>query len=580
MIRLLISSLLILMSSDPIQAKSQESGFLSWQRILHAQEGMSSIESPEFFISPRGMRDPRAEWEALIRADERQQSDWACRFPARILVFERISGRSWPAAPCTEYLAWKKRLNFRSLSLVYSTAYAGNPASALGHNILKFNLQDGAEDEQESGLPLLDYGFGFLAKSDPNDGGMVYIFKGLFGAYPGFFVLQPYYELVNTYAYAENRDLWEVELSLSHEEKDLFLAHVWELIHQASTPYYFTHVNCSTMILEVLDAVKPDWDLRSQFKGLILPQAVMQKVAAVGANGRDYFWPSQKRIFGERWRLLNADQRKKFLDWRDHAKLAAAADDAAVLDTIIEQLNLKKSKITLDQQEALRADEDRVLLARSHLPASSLQLPGRASAGNNPLAAHGLHKLTLLAGTEDAGLRLRHGLHDLLDAPQGFNSYYHTNFFDLSLMRRHTDKKIGYDFRVIDLWSINPHERINPAGTWAVTFGIDDQGLHLRGAFGASLELRADRSLVYGMPDLDVTREGQSAGVRLGWFHSWTFGWRQLLEFHPAYALDSQAIRWDWMWEQRWSLNRHWQLEARISYEDQVQARLGIGQYF
>ncbi|WP_141735465.1 Lnb N-terminal periplasmic domain-containing protein [Oligoflexus tunisiensis] len=588
--------LLFLMASIARAQTSAPGLHPSWLRLLHYQSTwsgslLSSITSPEFFLSSAGARDPEAEWKTLAGTwDPAAQKTIACRFPARVLLYQKLSGQTWPAAPCPDYVEWKKGLSFHSLSLVYSTAYAGNPASVLGHNILKLNLHEPMpEDQAESGLPLLDYGIGFLARHDPEDDPVSYMVHGLFGGYPGFFVLQPYYELVNTYAYAENRDLWELEIHLSPMERELFLAHVWELIHRASSPYYFTHVNCSTMLLEILEAVRPNWNLRDRIPGLVLPQAVMQTVAEVVGPSRDAFWPSQKRIFDDHWRHLNAEQQEKFLDWRQTGDSVAVADDPRLLDTIMHQLNLKKAGLEPAEQIELRAQEDQILLARSRLPASTLQTTDRTRAGNNPLLAHGLHKFSLLAGRDQTAsllaLRLRWGLHDLLDEPQGFNPYYHINFFDLRLWQAEGEPNPDYNLEIFDLMSLTPFERVAPAGSWAVSCGLHKEAEgprpHCRGGYGLAWEWAADRSLFYVLPGMNLTITGIEAEMRLGWYQAWTARWRQLLEIRPRKAqATSQGLRWDWTWEQRWSLNRRWQLEWRLVREESWQTLAGVGQFF
>ncbi len=567
----------------------------SWLRILHYRETFSgswqsSITSSQFFLSPQSAHDPEAEWNALEQAAEGSDAESiACRFPARVLIYQNISGVSWPSAPCADYLEWKKRLEFHSLSLVYSTAYAGNPASVLGHNMIKLNRFDPAlEEDPESGLSLLDYGIGFLARHDPNDGPVTYVANGLFGGYPGFFILQPYYELVNAYAYAENRDLWELELSLTPAEREIFLAHVWELIHQASTSYYFTHVNCSTMLLELLESIRPSWNFRERIPGLVLPQAVMQTVAEVVGRGHENFWPSQKRIFQKHWQHLRAEQQDKFFDWRASSNTVAVADDPLVLDTILHQINLEKSGRGAYEQPRLRAQEDQILLARSRLPATALTLPDRSQARNNPLLAHGLHKFTLLGGREGPGqltaLRLRWGLHDLLDEPQGFDPYYHINFFDLRLWQR-PGTEVDYRLEVVELMSLVPLERVDPTGSWAMTCGVhrEDEGPrpHCRGAYGLAFEMKADRTLLYFLPGMNLTITSSLAELRLGWYQVWTERWRQLLEIVPRKNLDQKdAWRWDWSWEQRWSFHRSWQLEMRLAREGEWQSLLGVGQFF
>ena len=143
------------------------------------------------------------------------------------------------------------------MSLVFSTAYAGNSASMFGHTLLKLNRTDSA-----SGRGLLDYGVAFFALADPTDGAL-YAVKGLFGGYPGFYAVQAYYELVNQYAYNENRDLWELPIDLTVREKELLIAHLWELSREASASYFFTHVNCAAMLAELIDAVKPTWRIQT-----------------------------------------------------------------------------------------------------------------------------------------------------------------------------------------------------------------------------------------------------------------------------------------------------------------------------
>ncbi len=568
----------------------------SWLRLLHYDSTLlgswqSSVHAPDFFLTPHGRHDPQAEWNAWMQTrSPDQQRDLACRFPARVLISQRLTGQIWPVPPCVEYGDWKKRLDFHSLSLVYSTAYAGNPASVLGHNILKLNREDPSTPAYvESGLPLLDYGIGFLARSDPRDGPVFYVLNGLLGGYPGFFVLQPYYELVNTYAYAENRDLWELEIKLDADERELFLAHIWELIHYASAPYHFTHVNCSTMLLEILEAVRPHWNLRQRISGLVLPHAVMQTVAAQQGASNESFWPSQRRIFGEHWRQLNAVQQEKFLDWRDGSDAVAVADEPLVLDAIMDQLNMQKSRLDITEQSRLRVQEDQILLARSRLPASTLQPPDRSRATNNPLWAHGLHKFSLLAGLEREGtllsLRLRWGLHDLLDEPQGFDPYYHINFFDLRLRQTTRTLALDYTLDVVDLMSLHPFERVEPSGSWAISAGLHDteDGArpHVRGSYGVAWEMRADRSLIYALPTTKLTITSFEVGFRLGWYHAWTARWRQLLEILPRQSLSRKdRVHWDWSWEQRWSLNRSWQVEWRLAREDRWQSLVGIGQFF
>jgi hypothetical protein len=375
---------------------------------------------------------------------------------------------------------------------------------------------------------------------------------------------------------------------LNPDERELFLAHVWELIHQASAPYYFTHVNCSTMLVEILEAVRPEWGLRGSLPGLVLPHAVMQAVATLQGPSQESFWPSQKRIFHEHWSQLSALQQEKFMSWRRSSQLLAVADDALLLDTILHQLNLDKAHRTAAEQLSLRAMEDQVLLSRAHLPASSLRLPDRTQASNNPLLAHALHKFTLLGGRDDQGnllaLRLRWGLHDLLDQPQGFNPYYQLNFLDLRLWQTSAED-VEYRLEFVDMMALHPWERADAAGSWALACGLhrerEGPRPHCRGAYGVAWEMGRERGMFYVLPGMNLTITSFVAEIRAGWYQAWTERWRQLLEIVPRQELNAgRNLRWDWSLEQRWSLNRSWQVEWRLAREDRWQSLVGVGQFF
>lgn len=87
----------------------------------------------------------------------------------------------------------------RTVSLVFSTAYAGNPASMLGHTFIKLNLFDKKGQVQND---LLNYSASFAAFPEDNVG-FLYFIKGLTGQYKGVFSLDPFYVHVATYSYKE-----------------------------------------------------------------------------------------------------------------------------------------------------------------------------------------------------------------------------------------------------------------------------------------------------------------------------------------------------------------------------------------
>ncbi|MCX6128758.1 MAG: DUF4105 domain-containing protein [Proteobacteria bacterium] len=571
----------------------------AWLRLLHYKKTFtdsyeSSIDAASFFLSSDGQKNPAAEWAALAEGlASPSAAQLACRFPARLRLQRQLGSIPWGKLSCPDLEEWKSRLLFHSISLVYSTAYAGNPASIFGHNLLKLNRRESGGDG--SSLALLDYGVAFLAQTDPNDGAL-YVLKGLLGGYPGYYSLQPFYQLLNTYAYSENRDLWEFEIQLDAEQRELLLEHLWELLHEASASYYFTHVNCSAMILELLDAVRPDWNFRAAIKGFVLPQDIMRQVAATTGAGTLHFWPSQRRIFIHRIEQFNELQERQFQAWSYPGVNIALADDAQVLDALIDQVNLSKSKLQKDEQVSLQQYETKLLLARSRLGISQTELSYPKTASNNPLLIHGTSKISAFALQENkqdgVGLRLRYGLHDLLDEASGFDPYYHINFFDLSLQKYSQEKKARWQLQLADLVSIVPYRSAEPipswamAGGWRTVLGYDDKiESWARGAIGTGLELKRDRSLVLLWPDLEISTAALASeqwraqvGLRLAWYLQWSNAWRHMFEIRPYqnFLQTDRRQGWDLSWEQRWKTYQDLQLELRVAKRESRSLQLGL----
>lgn len=594
---LLISSYLFFSFSFSFQASAQDR---SWLTLLHYQakgEGAweSSIDRPDFFLAENGRFDPKAEWRATEAAltsakIQIQGKEWdpACAFPARQLFMER-RGRI-PARRCAEFDLWQNEIRLRSLSLVFSSAYAGNSASMFGHTLLKLN-RDGTVRHD-----LLDYGLGFMAHTNPEDGAALYTFKGLFGGYPGFFTLQPYYQLVNQYAFSENRDLWELEIPLSEEERLIFLAHLWELLHHGSSAYYFTHVNCSSMLAEVLDAVKPDWRLRERLHGFVLPSEVMRSAARqLPESGAMTFRPSQRRLWEERLEKLSAAQRALFRDvWKDRSVLVAA-QDPDVLDAILDRITMEKSRMNLTAQDGLRRFESETLLARSALPASAAFVAREAA--NNPLRGHAPAQFALLGGRDAAkasfGLRLRWGWHDLLDPAEGFDSHYHLNVLDLRWLRNEDDEQRAR-LKVAEVWSLSPWSVEDPLWSWILGGGWEgqeraeswDQRLTFEGSAG--LSFGSESSLIGILPGIQLAQPlGEAAAtegdVRMTFLYlqRWTRQLRTLVRFLPGLAIGREdRIQGDWDAEGRWDFKKGWQAQLHVARNESLRWELGAARSF
>ncbi|HYY53716.1 MAG TPA: DUF4105 domain-containing protein, partial [Myxococcales bacterium] len=139
----------------------------SWLRLGHWRKRLlggweSEADGPGLFLSPQGKRDPAAELEATLSGffgagdgaplDGKKLADPSlehpqCRFPARFawlaatlpIDLERLPPRS-----CPRFDAFWKRVSARSVTLVFSSYYLNNPASAFGHTFLRLGKEETA----------------------------------------------------------------------------------------------------------------------------------------------------------------------------------------------------------------------------------------------------------------------------------------------------------------------------------------------------------------------------------------------------------------------------------------------------
>jgi hypothetical protein len=216
-----------------------------WIRLGHWRRTLtggwkSEAEGLDFFLAETGKRDPGAELEATLRgifgeipltADQlaRKVVPAACRFPARAAwLFGKLAfdPAQLPAQECPRLDEYWQRMEPESASLIFSSYYLNNPASAFGHTFLRIRKRDqGVSTERRE---LLDQGIDYSANADTANP-VLYAFKGLTGLFPGSFHLFPYYYKVREYNDYESRDIWEYDLDLTPPQLAMLVAHIFEL---------------------------------------------------------------------------------------------------------------------------------------------------------------------------------------------------------------------------------------------------------------------------------------------------------------------------------------------------------------
>ncbi|WP_413944211.1 DUF4105 domain-containing protein [Bdellovibrio sp. HCB-162] len=476
-----------------------------WLKLLHFEKDFfqvreSQIDSPSFFFSPKGKKDPHAELiETIVAFFAEKGKDpnthAQCRFPARYKWLKeklKDSKIHWLDVNCDRFDAFFRGLQGESISLVFSSYYLNNPSSAFGHTFLRINKAPSAKDGQRH--ELLDYGLNYAAEANTNNA-FLYGFKGLFGMFPGQFRSIPYYYKVREYNNAESRDLWEYELKLPATSVDMVIAHVWEL-GPSQIDYWYLTENCSYHMLSILEAADPSVDILSKLDQYVIPADTVRVLWNKTDLIKSYkYRPSIRQVFFERQKHLNRDEKEELTRLIEQIKKQdeiiysesflkrTPESQAKILDAYIDYIDFRYSK---EVQEAGREFQlkMRVLTKRSEIPVDAEVIVMDPPPEERPHLAHpsgrwGVGYLHDTVGGDYATLTHRFALHDRLDPAWGYPSYSQITFFDLGFSYGPSysdtdEKKFELEnFAAFELISASPWSSLIPEKSWRFKLGVE-----------------------------------------------------------------------------------------------------------
>ena len=227
----------------------REAKSAQWQALLHFRDGKPRFKSNVFFLSQETSAFSELE-ETLQRL--KQDPRYVCRFPAR---WKYLKSR-FPNIPendehCTELRKYRMSVPFDETSVVYSSENLFYPSSMMGHMMLRVA-------GIKKGVGFVEHGISFFTELDPWKL-PVEIFQSLVGGKLGFFRVSPYQEKVRQYQEREGRNVWEYQLMLSKDQRDLLRDHIWEL-RNSHLPYFFQSYNCATLTLMLIRVADPTID--------------------------------------------------------------------------------------------------------------------------------------------------------------------------------------------------------------------------------------------------------------------------------------------------------------------------------
>ena len=240
------------------------------------------------FVSPRGGRSPRWDLVAFAVALFADDPGPRCRLlPQATFIGRRLAGLGSPSravASCPAFERWADLDRLADVEIVLATPSTAMAASLFGHILLRLVYRD-----DEGATPLhISETMAFLADNDvPFQADRAYALKGIAGYYTASLHERPFLDAYREYVVLEGRDLRRWRLNLSPAERRDLMERLWTAEHASRTSYYFFHRNCATLMLEIVDQVRPS-GLAEDAPGLLAapPASLLEPLArATGADG-------------------------------------------------------------------------------------------------------------------------------------------------------------------------------------------------------------------------------------------------------------------------------------------------------
>lgn len=411
----------------------------TWSKYLFYRNSEFKIKGGRFYFSAH--KDLKAELEASLNYFQKKKKHqngkyYHCLFPARFLILKEHFPLSNDLEECRDFNEFKSGLDIEDIFLVFTSAYANNPASMFGHTFLRFSRK--SKGRLDSTKELLGYSAAFQARTNPDDNPIEYTFKGLFGGYTAYPEIKPQYVNIGIYNNGESRDLWEVKLNLTSNEKELMMAILWELSHSGAFDYYFFDENCSTFLLYIFEILRPHIDFKSLNETFVVPQTTYKEVQKYFSSDQSRIRLSLGRNIESRYLNLSSDHKKEISE----SLVGDLSDNHEVLDIAVDYWKFKNYK----EKTQLSQVEKQIMLQTYNKRAKLNNITqdfDYVPSDERPELAHDKSLFSLGISNLGVSGRLRYGFHDFNDPQMGYDNKSFINFLDISLRQDYIKLTIG-----------------------------------------------------------------------------------------------------------------------------------------
>lgn len=584
-----------------------------WHLLLHYQQSLfgghtSEVDDPGFFLAENGKEDPEAELRATLSfffSDElvgRSQQPAQCAFVARYhwlkekLKFEEAK---LPSHACERFHHWYDEFDAEFISMIFPSAFMGNPASMFGHTFLRVDPKGQTEQTR-----ILAYTINYAAEVPPNPG-IEYAYKGIFGGYKGFFSTIPYYMKVKEYGDIENRDIWEYHLNFSSDQIHRLLMHVWEL-GNAYFDYYFFKENCAYHILSLLEVADPNLHLTDQFHFATIPANTIRLLFRYkGLVKESVYRPARSTLLKRKRTVLEEQETSLLPKLLNDPHLTEQFEfrqlprnrQIFLLDFASDVL---RYKVATDQDKAqdYKAKNRSILVTRSQIKIPSPSFPVEPFSLS---PEHGHNSLRVGGGVGWRNnntfeeINFRGAYHDLLDPDPGYTQDAQIELLDLRLRHYHGRNQFRVErFTFANILSLAPIDSLFVSPSWKFNVGMDTvktsscdlcSNGNANAGIGGALETQMfQREVFFLFGEMDANISGGykenhrvGGGVSGGVMATITPNWKWLMSAgYLYYPLGDRSHDIPISVGQRWTFAKNFAVRATFTHHDRDNEVLAV----
>jgi len=533
---------------------------------------VSEIDSQAFFLSPNGKYDAKAELLAtlhnLLYEKRFDDNATACLYPARTAwLREQLDLKNLPQVHCNAYKKLLKKVEPRSVTLIFPNAHIKSPASMFGHTFLRL---DGPFKSK-----LLSFAVNYSADANKqSENGALYAIKGIFGGYPGYYSMLAYTDKLKEYRDSDRRDIWEYDLNLNPDEVLRMFQHIWEL-KRSYAYYYFFDENCSYNMLWLIEVARSGVHLRNHFSYFVSPPATIQAMYEEHLITKQHYRPSKRTVLLSYEQLLGT----KKIALSDNIALSKAPIEEALNYPLQDQRYILEAASLLLEYYYLNGKIKAsvykkhlydILTLRSKL-GKSKDVPIIQT--ENPDDAHKTSRITLAGLYEGrrVGLLLsvRPAYHNLDDSNDGFLDGIAIEFFNLRL--KYLDHNLSLQkFALVSVKSYIPFSSLFQEVSYEMAAGWSEnsylQDAQFSTDLGAGVTLKNSLGLYYALATLSGYIGGMfeanysaSTGVKVGYISKYSRDVQTNVEYD--YSLYKNYFH-----QNRVHVAQHYRLEKNLEF--------------